>query len=405
MFIDRRRRCSPPPPPPPRSRRPTDALIVARALQGLGAAFVTPLSLTLLSDAVPGGPARPGDRRLVRRRRPRRRARPGRRRRDRRRALVALDLLGQRADRARADPARPARARREPRPEQRAGPARPRARRRRPAGARPTGSCAPTRSAGRSPVVLGAIAGGPRAARRCSCCWEGRAPEPMLPLRFFRNRTFSATNVVSFAMFFGVFGSIFFLSQFFQTVQGLLAAGVGHPDPAVDGDADLRRADRRHPQRPDRRAAADGDRPRAAGVRDRVARRRSPRSASRTRRCSRRSSLGGAGHGARLRAVGQRGASARSGPSEVGQASGATNTIRELGGVLGVAVLATRLLERRRLRLAAGLRGRHDRRAAGRRGRARRRRARRAARAGHRAPGARAARRRARRPREAHAAA
>ena len=28
-------------------------------------------------------------------------------------------------------------------------------------------------------------------------------------------------------------------------------------------------------------------------------------------------------------------------PSEVGQASGATNTIRELGGVLGVAVLAT----------------------------------------------------------------
>ena len=32
-----------------------DALIVARALQGLGAAFVTPLSLTLLSDAVPEG--------------------------------------------------------------------------------------------------------------------------------------------------------------------------------------------------------------------------------------------------------------------------------------------------------------------------------------------------------------
>ena len=32
-----------------------DALIVARAVQGLGAAFVTPLSLTLLSDAVPEG--------------------------------------------------------------------------------------------------------------------------------------------------------------------------------------------------------------------------------------------------------------------------------------------------------------------------------------------------------------
>ena len=71
-------RCSPPPRPPRRSRPTTDALIVARAVQGLGAAFVTPLSLTLLSDAVPGAPARPGDRRLVRRRRPRRRARPGR---------------------------------------------------------------------------------------------------------------------------------------------------------------------------------------------------------------------------------------------------------------------------------------------------------------------------------------
>jgi len=51
--------------------------------------------------------------------------------------------------------------------------------------------------------------------------WETRAPAPMLPLRFFRNRGFAATNAVSLAMFFGVFGSIFLLSQFFQTTQGL----------------------------------------------------------------------------------------------------------------------------------------------------------------------------------------
>lgn len=50
--------------------------------------------------------------------------------------------------------------------------------------------------------------------------WELRAPEPMLPMRFFRSRGFASTNVVSFAMFFGVFGSIFYLSQFFQTGQG-----------------------------------------------------------------------------------------------------------------------------------------------------------------------------------------
>ena len=31
----------------------------------------------------------------------------------------------------------------------------------------------------------------------------------MLPMRFFRSRAFSASNVVGFLMFFGVFGSIF----------------------------------------------------------------------------------------------------------------------------------------------------------------------------------------------------
>jgi EmrB/QacA subfamily drug resistance transporter len=58
--------------------------------------------------------------------------------------------------------------------------------------------------------------------------WESRAPEPMLPLRFFRSRGFAATNGVSFAMFFGTFGSIFLLSQFFQVAQGLgpLEAGL-----------------------------------------------------------------------------------------------------------------------------------------------------------------------------------
>jgi EmrB/QacA subfamily drug resistance transporter len=58
--------------------------------------------------------------------------------------------------------------------------------------------------------------------------WELRAPQPMLPMRFFRSRQFAATNGLSFAMFFGVFGSIFLLAQFFQTVQGYspLQAGL-----------------------------------------------------------------------------------------------------------------------------------------------------------------------------------
>ncbi len=58
--------------------------------------------------------------------------------------------------------------------------------------------------------------------------WELRAEQPMLPLRFFRSRTFSAANAASFLMFFGMFGSIFLLAQFFQTVQGYspLQAGL-----------------------------------------------------------------------------------------------------------------------------------------------------------------------------------
>jgi EmrB/QacA subfamily drug resistance transporter len=50
--------------------------------------------------------------------------------------------------------------------------------------------------------------------------WESRTETPMLPLEFFRNRTFALTNVASLFMSFGMFGSIFFLAQFFQTVQG-----------------------------------------------------------------------------------------------------------------------------------------------------------------------------------------
>ena len=57
--------------------------------------------------------------------------------------------------------------------------------------------------------------------------WESRAAAPMLPLRLFRSRAFTATNVVSLAMYFGTFGSIFLLAQFLQTVQGYSAFEAG----------------------------------------------------------------------------------------------------------------------------------------------------------------------------------
>ena len=58
----------------------------------------------------------------------------------------------------------------------------------------------------------------------------------MLDIRLFRNRAFAAVNVTALLFSFGMFGSIFFLSQFLQTVQGLLAAERRPPGAAVDGD-------------------------------------------------------------------------------------------------------------------------------------------------------------------------
>src|SRR5207249_1180427 len=52
-------------------------------------------------------------------------------------------------------------------------------------------------------------------------------PAPMLPMRFFRNRAFTLANGASLFMSFGMFGAIFLLAQFFQTVQGYSPLGSG----------------------------------------------------------------------------------------------------------------------------------------------------------------------------------
>ncbi len=49
---------------------------------------------------------------------------------------------------------------------------------------------------------------------------ERRTSEPMLPMSFFAKRSFAVTNVASLSMYFGMFGSIFFLSQYMQNVLG-----------------------------------------------------------------------------------------------------------------------------------------------------------------------------------------
>ena len=68
-------------------------------------------------------------------------------------------------------------------------------------------------------IVLPMVAG--IALLSAFVAWELRAESPMMPMHFFRSRTFALTNVASLLMFFGMFGSIFLLAQFFQTVQHL----------------------------------------------------------------------------------------------------------------------------------------------------------------------------------------
>jgi EmrB/QacA subfamily drug resistance transporter len=77
-----------------------------------------------------------------------------------------------------------------------------------------------------SPEIVGSLAAGVILVA-AFVVWELRAPSPMLPMRFFRKPAFALANTASFFMFFGMFGSIFLLSQFFQTVQGYSPLGSG----------------------------------------------------------------------------------------------------------------------------------------------------------------------------------
>jgi EmrB/QacA subfamily drug resistance transporter len=58
--------------------------------------------------------------------------------------------------------------------------------------------------------------------------WQARAKAPMVPLDLFRDRGFTVTNLVSLVMAFGMFGAVFLGAQFLQTVQGYtpLQAGI-----------------------------------------------------------------------------------------------------------------------------------------------------------------------------------
>ena len=69
-----------------------------------------------------------------------------------------------------------------------------------------------------SPLTVGSFVLG--AVMLVAFLWhEGRAAEPILPLRLLTNRTRSAANVARGLLYAGFYGLFYFLAQFFQDVQ------------------------------------------------------------------------------------------------------------------------------------------------------------------------------------------
>jgi len=188
------------------------------------------------------------------------------------------------------------------------------------------------------PTVVGALAAG-AVLVLAFIAYELRAAEPMLPLSFFTKRSFAVTNAVSLAMYFGMFGSIFFLSQFLQNVLGNTPLQAGVKLLAWTGATMVAAPlagyfSERYGSRLFMvaglalQAVALAWLAALAGIHMGYASMIGP------------FILAGSGMGLVFAPSASAVlASVRS--DQAGQASGATNAIRELGGVLGIAVLAT----------------------------------------------------------------
>src|SRR4051794_20881107 len=77
-----------------------------------------------------------------------------------------------------------------------------------------------------SPTTLGAGAGA-LALGVAFAAWEVRTPQPMLALALFRNRRFSAASLSVSVLFFALFSSLFLLTQIFQFVLNLTPLQTG----------------------------------------------------------------------------------------------------------------------------------------------------------------------------------
>jgi EmrB/QacA subfamily drug resistance transporter len=168
--------------------------------------------------------------------------------------------------------------------------------------------------------------------------WELRAAEPMLPMRYFRSTAFAVGNTAAFLLYATLISSVFFLAQYLQVGLGFSPLGAGlRLSPwtvavLIVAPVSGRFSDRVGP----RRLLAGGLLLQAAGLAWVAL-----------------NAAAGRGYGASVAALVIAGCgvtmampAAQSAvlgavpPSDLGKASGIFNTLRQLGGVFGIAVLA-----------------------------------------------------------------
>ena len=188
-----------------------------------------------------------------------------------------------------------------------------------------------------SDEVLGTLAAGAVFAA-LFVGWEGRARTPMLPLRLFRSRAFSAGNTVIFLLNASMTGAVFFMTQYQQValLHGPLAAGVRMLPWGIAPFLIAPRAG----------ALADrvGERPlitvglvlQAAGM-GWIALAATPHAGYAVLVAP--MFLSGIGFSLAIPAV-TKAVVSTSAPSDIGKASGAYSTMRQLGGAFGVAIPA-----------------------------------------------------------------
>jgi EmrB/QacA subfamily drug resistance transporter len=186
-----------------------------------------------------------------------------------------------------------------------------------------------------SAEVLGSLVGGV-ALLAAFLAWQARAAAPMLPLRMFRSRAFSVGNGAMFLTLAALFAAVFFVAQFLQSGLGNGALGAGlrllpwtatlfFVAPVAGALVD------RFGERP---FLAGGLALQAAGL-GWIALIASPDMAY----VSMVPALVVAGCGVSMALpAAQNAVLGAVAPSDVGRASGVNSTLRELGGVFGIAV-------------------------------------------------------------------